>query len=95
MTASAGKHLGLINGLCTYIIRIHHLEADRIVQQVSRPPAVEKAVTIADFVSEEQEEKPLLLVDDIALAVGPFLLSDTASTASDHSLVQQRLALIE
>ncbi|AKH37448.1 MULTISPECIES: hypothetical protein [Nitrosomonas] len=29
------------------------------------------------------------------MAVGPFLLSDTASTASDHSLVQQRLALIE
>lgn len=70
------------------------LEADKIVQQVSRLPEVEKAVTIADFVPEEQDEK-LLLIDDIALTVGPFLLSGTASTASDHSLAQQRLALIE
>lgn len=69
-------------------------EAEQIVQQVSKLPEVDKAVTIVDFIPTAQEEK-LLLIDEMALTVGPFIFSDTSPHVIDHSVAEYRKALTE
>ena len=65
-------------------------EAERLAQQLTDLPEVDKVVTILDFVPTNQEEK-LPLIEEMALTMGPILMQDRAGNGATP--VKQREAL--
>ena len=68
-------------------------EAGQIVQRLRALPEVEKIISILDLVPQEQEAKSLLL-EEMAMILGPISFSPTAFLIPDHHTVpEQRMAL--
>ncbi|HJT50724.1 MAG TPA: MMPL family transporter [Nitrosospira sp.] len=66
-------------------------EAERLAQQLSALPEVEKVVSIIDFVPPNQEEK-LQLIEEMALTMGPITIQDQTEGAA-ASPTKQRESL--
>lgn len=67
-------------------------ETERLAQRLAELPEVNKVVTIMDFVPTEQEEK-LLLIEEMALTMGPITTSTQARATGGEVSAQQRKAL--
>jgi len=68
-------------------------EIGQIVKQLSTLPEVKRVVSILDMVPEEQEEKGLL-IEEMAMILGPISYSPTAFLIPNpHTVAQQRMAL--
>jgi uncharacterized protein len=67
-------------------------EAERLAQRVAKLPEVSKVVTIQDFVPPEQEEK-LLLIEEMALTMGPITISHRLEPPPGDIAARQRHAL--
>ncbi|WP_292994729.1 MMPL family transporter [Nitrosomonas sp.] len=68
-------------------------EAGQIVQRLRALPEVEKVISMLDLVPQEQEAKSLL-IEEMAMTLGPISFSSTAFLISDHHTVpEERMAL--
>jgi hypothetical protein len=68
-------------------------ETGSIAQRLRALPEVEKVISILDLVPEEQDEKSLL-IEEMAMILGPVSFSSTAFQVPDHHTVaEQRIAL--
>lgn len=68
-------------------------DTEQVVQQLRALPEVNKVISILDLVPEEQEEKSLL-IEEMAMTLGPVSFSSTAFLNPDHHTVaEQRMAL--
>jgi len=66
---------------------------ERLAQRLAELPEVNKVVTLLDFVPKNQDEK-LVLIEEMALTMGPITLSG-APAAGEQESAQQREALDE
>ncbi len=65
----------------------------KIAQQLRTLPEVKRVISILDLVPEEQEEKSLL-IEEMAMILGPVSFSTTAFLIpSPHTVSEQRMAL--
>lgn len=69
-------------------------EAAHLAQRLAELPEVNKVVTLLDFVPKDQDEK-LMLIEEMALTMGPITLSTGKRVAGEHISAQQRKALNE
>ncbi|AEJ00399.1 hopanoid biosynthesis associated RND transporter like protein HpnN [Nitrosomonas sp. Is79A3] len=68
-------------------------ETGHIVQRLRALPEVEKVISMLDLVPQEQEAKSLL-IEEMAMTLGPISFSSTAFLIPDHHTVpEQRMAL--
>lgn len=68
-------------------------EIDPIVKRVSTLPEVKSVVSLLDMVPQQQEEKSLL-IEEMAMILGPISFSPAAFLAADHyTVAEQRTAL--
>lgn len=68
-------------------------EIDPIVKRVSAIPEVKSVVSMLDMVPQQQEEKSLL-IEEMAMILGPISFSSTAFLVADHyTVAEQRTAL--
>ena len=68
-------------------------ETKQVVQRLQALPEVDKVVSILDLVPQEQEAKSLL-IEEMAMTLGPIFFSPTASqSANRHTVAEQRMAL--
>ena len=67
-------------------------EAEYLAQRLAKLPEVSKVVTIQDFVPSEQEEK-LLLIEEMALTMGPITISPRPEPPLGDVAARQRHAL--
>jgi hypothetical protein len=67
-------------------------EAEHLAQRLPQLPEVSKVVTIQDFVPSEQEEK-LLLIEEMALTMGPITISPRPEPPPGDITARQRHAL--
>ena len=69
-------------------------ETKHLAQHLAELPEVNKVVTLLDFVPKEQDEK-LVLIEEMALTVGPITPSTGMRAAGEQVSLQQRRALDE
>jgi hopanoid biosynthesis associated RND transporter like protein HpnN len=68
-------------------------ETEKIVQRLNALPEVDKVISILDLVPQEQEEKSLL-IEEMAMTLGPISFSSATLLNADHRTVsEQRTAL--
>ncbi|SFE99685.1 MMPL family transporter [Nitrosomonas sp. Nm166] len=68
-------------------------EAEQIVRRLEALPEVDKVISILDLVPQEQEAKSLL-IEEMAMTLGPIFFSPAASQSEDrHTVAEQRMAL--
>nr|MBA2483472.1 MMPL family transporter [Nitrosomonas sp.] len=67
-------------------------EAKKIAARLEKLPEVDKVVSIFDLVPDQQENK-LLLIDDMALTLGPIVFLDKSENTGDHGIDKQLAAL--
>lgn len=68
-------------------------ETESIAQRLRALPEVEKVISILDLVPGEQDEKSLL-IEEMAMILGPITFSSTAFQIPDHhTIAEQRIAL--
>ncbi len=68
-------------------------ETGHIAQRLRALPEVEKVISMLDLVPQEQEAKSLL-IEEMAMTLGPISFSSTAFLIQDHHTVpEQRMAL--
>jgi len=67
---------------------------ERLAQRLAELPEVSKVVTLLDFVPKDQDEK-LVLIEEMALTMGPITLSSGTPAAGEQASMQQRKALDE
>lgn len=68
-------------------------ETESVVQRLKALPEVDKVISILDLVPQEQEAKSLL-IEEMALTLGPISFSPAAFQKTDrYTVAQQRMAL--
>lgn len=69
------------------------LEIEQMARQLRDLPEVKRVISILDLVPEEQEEKSLL-IEEMAMILGPISFSPTAFLISNqYTVAEQRMAL--
>lgn len=69
------------------------LEAEKLTQQLTQLPEVEKVISLTDFIPVEQAAK-LALIDEILLTLGPDFFASVQPANQHHTVAQQRSTLI-
>lgn len=68
-------------------------ETERIAQALRKLPEVDKVISILDLVPQQQEDKSLL-IEEMAMILGPIAFSPTAFLITDYyTVTEQRSAL--
>lgn len=67
-------------------------DAKQIAARLEKLPEVDKVVSIFDLVPAQQENK-LLLIDDMALTLGPVVFLDKSENTNDYGIDEQIAAL--
>ena len=69
-------------------------ELEHLAQRLAELPEVNKVVTLLDFVPKEQDQK-LVLIEEMALTMGPITPLAEPGAAGEQVSLQQRKALDE